>query len=245
MALYPDLNAEYVLDLGENPEEQNPHFSVPPHQVWTGRPKCCLFNPKFCLKVPIKLRFKEKLKMREDCFKIYGMDEEHDKEYFRVSNPMRTVRGKHVLQDLAGNDLCKMKTKIMTLRTTWNLIGGEDCEQRIATMAFNHTLMKKKARIFVYPKPYPHEDSDTNYDELTPLLYLKSDAWGRSFNIHNYETKEVYAEIKKTGKLSDIMLDRDNYYMEVKEGVDVLFMTALVLMYEYASTEQEQASGSG
>jgi len=55
----------------------------------------------------------------------------------------------------------------------------------------------------------------------------------------------VYAEIKKTGKLSDIMLDRDNYYMEVKEGVDVLFMTALVLMYEYASTEQEQASGSG
>lgn len=243
-ALYPDPNAEYVMDLGSNPEEANPHFSVPPSKVWQGQPKCCLFNPKFCLNVPMKLRLKEKMKIREDCFKIYGMDDEHDKEYFRVSNPCRTLRGKHVLQDLAGNDLCKMKSKLMTLRTTWQLMGGENCEERIATMAFNHTMIKKKARIYVYPKPYPHEDSDTNYEDLTPLIYLKSDMWGRSFNIHDYKTKEVYAEVKKTGKFSDVLLDMDHYFMEVKEGVDVLFMTAMVLMYEYASTEQEQAAGN-
>lgn len=53
------------------------------------------------------------------------------------------------------------------------------------------------------------------------------------------ETDEVFAGATKASKGMDSLVDKDDYFLEIKEGVDVLFMTSLALMYEYALSDIE------
>lgn len=234
------MSESWVLDEGEGPEEMNPHFDAAVALFYQDKPKCCLFSPKFCLNVPMNLRMKEKLGInKDDCYKIYGTNNNHNKEYFKVSNPMNTMRGKHILSDNNGEELCKMKKKLLSMHPTWHLNSGHKLESRLATMVFEFTLLKKKAHIYCYNQPYPQEDDDTKYDHLTPTLYIKSDSLGKDFKVYCNETDEVFAGATKASKGMDSLVDKDDYFLEIKEGVDVLFMTSLALMYEYALSDIE------
>ena len=102
-------------------------------------------------------------------------------------------------------------------------------------------MLKKKARVYTYEYPFPHEDDDTKYEHMRPTLYIKSDSTGRDFKVFDEITSEVYADITKKAMSSnsDMLVEPDNYSVTVNPGVDVLFMVALTLMYEYALSDIE------
>ena len=54
----------------------------------------------------------------------------------QVKNPWMSVREKHILQDVYGNEICKMKKKLWALRYTWHMLAGPSLEDRRVTIAF-------------------------------------------------------------------------------------------------------------
>jgi len=227
----------FPLDDGET--DSNPYLNIPPEYFTKDPPKCVLFGPKFCLNVPKTFIIREKVRMnRDNCFKVY---DQQNTEFFKVSNPMKTMRGKHVITDIAGEDLVKLKKKLLSLHPTWHLNSGPKLESRLATLVFEFTMLKKKAQLYVYDHPYPHEDDDTKYEHMRPVLYIKSDSTGRDFKVFDEVTSEVYAEVSKRAMScnSDVLVEPDNYSVTVNPGVDVLFMVAITLMYEYALSDIE------
>lgn len=228
-------DVHYPLDDGEG--EANPYLNISPDYFYKDVPKCVLFGPKFCLNMPKTFIIREKVRMnRDNCFKVY---DQHNQEFFKVSNPMKTMRGKHVITDINGEDLVKLKKKLLSLHPTWHLNSGPKLESRLGTLVFEFTMLKKKAHVYKYTHPYPHEDDDTKYDHIRASLTIKSDSSARDFKVFDAVTSEVYAEISKRASRSeaDRLVEPDNYQLMVNPGVDVLFMVALTLMYEYALSD--------
>ena len=80
------------------------------------------------------------------------------------------------------------------------------------------------------------------YDHIRASLTIKSDNSPRDFKVYDAVTSEVYAEISKRATRSgeDMLVEPDNYQLTVNPGVDVLFMAALTLMYEYALSDMDR-----
>ena len=231
---YPleDCETEANLNLA------NPHMAISPEYISREPPKCVLFGRKFCLNISTTFHIREKMRMnRDNCFKVYDST---NQEFFKVSNPLKTMRGKHVLSDIHGEELVKMKKKLLSLHPTWHLNAGPKLESRLATLVFEFTLLKKKGHVYVYSPPHPHEDDDTKYEHLRPTLLIKSDTTGRDFKVFDEVTGEVFSEIsKKHHGTQELLMETDDYTVTVSPGVDVLFMITLALMYEYALSDIE------
>eukprot|EP00116_Pleurobrachia_bachei_P011856 sb/3472118/ len=169
-----------VYPLDDDPNgvgEANPYMNVDPSSYFPDPPKCVVFGPKFCLDKELTLSVREKVRMnRDNCFKVYDLN---NNEFFKISNPLNSMRGKHVISDVNGEELVKMKKKLLSLHPTWHLNSGPKLESRLATLVFDLTLLKKKAKCYIYNQPYPHEDDDTKYEHLRPSLIVKSDTSGR------------------------------------------------------------------
>lgn len=232
-------SSQYPLEDGTDSSEPNPYLPGVPAEIISTEPRSVLFGPKFCLNIPKTFLIREKVRMnRDNCFKVYDVN---NVEYFKVSNPMKTMRGKHVITDTNGEDVAKLKKKLLSLHPTWHLNSGPKLESRLATLVFEFTMLKKKAHAYIYEHPYPHEDDDTKYEHLRPALYIKSDSTGRDFKVFDEMTSEVLAEISKkvAHDSTDVLVEPDNYSVTVNPGVDVLFMISLTLMYEYALSDIE------
>ena len=233
----------YIFDGDDDDVEMqfpNPHLrNIPPNLFYReSQPLCCLFGPKFCLSFPKTFHIREKLRMnRDDCFKVYDSD---GVECFKVSNPLKTMRGKHVISNVDGEELVKLKKKLLAIHPTWHINSGHNLESRLATLVFEFTLLKKKCHVYVYDTPYPHEDDNTDYEHLRPRLLIKSDTTGRDFKVYDEATNDVYAETSKRHiGTTELLMEKDDYKVTVTPGVDVLFMVALTLMYEYALSDIE------
>lgn len=231
---------QHCLDDGGDENAPNPYLDVPSNIFFRDPPKCCLFGPKFCLTIPRTFQIREKVRMnRDNCFKVY--DSNND-EVYKVSNPSMTLRGKHIITHVNGDELVKMKKKLLSLHPTWHLNSGPKLDSRLATLVFEFTLLKKKGHVYVYNPPFPREDDDTKYDHLRPKLLLKSDSTGRDCKIFDEVTNEVYAEISKRHHGNqEMLMEKDDYTVTVFPGVDVLFMITLALMYEYAMSDIEKS----
>lgn len=241
MTVARPVTGHYPLHDGSDPDgsEPNPYLDIPPSLFFRDPPRACLFGPKFCLSVAKTFNIREKIRMqRDNCFKVYDTN---NKEYFKVSNPLKTMRGKHVLSDIHGEELVKMKKKLLSLHPTWHLNAGAKLESRLATLVFEFTMVKKKAHVYQYSYPYPHEDDDTRYEHIVPTLLIKSDgSRARDFTVFDAVTNETLAEItRKSHGNQDGLVETDNYSVTVNPGVDVLFMINLALMYEYALSDIE------
>ena len=233
------------LDVDDsNDKSSNVYLqTIPPDIISSESPKCVLFNPKFCLNITRTFSIREKVRMnRDNCFKVYDVPDQNasSSELFKVSNPVNSIRGKHVITHLHGDDVAKIKKKLLSVHPIWHLNGGPKLESRLATLVFELTLLKKKAKVYQYPHPYPSEDDDTKYEHITPSLLIKSDNSGRDFKVFEAFGSEVLATIsRRQHGNSEMLVETDNYTVTVNPGVDVLYMICLALMYEYALSDIE------
>jgi len=190
---------------------------------------------------PFQIMLREKFfKLREDCFKI---TDSNGNLFFQVKNPWKTMREKHIMLDAYGNEICKMKKKIMALRYTWHMNAGEGMEQRRVTMAFRHFALHTKCYVYVYEPPYPHEDDDTDYSNVKPLIMMKASVMGFDIKVYNGETDELYARMSKD-VARELFTSQDFYCLSIEPDIDVAFMTSLALMWDYATTDMKN-DGAG
>ena len=72
---------------------------------------------------------------------------------------------------------------------------------------------------------------------------MKSTVMGFDIKIYDGETKELYGRMSKdVGR--ELLISQDSYCLTVEPDIDVAFMTALALMWDYATTDMKQ-DGSG
>lgn len=247
------MSAFYPLDVEDDTDQTSTNIylhTVPRADILSSSPKCVLFSPKFCLNVSRNFSIREKVRMnRDSCFKVYDMmsdlnnkaaDASSTTELFKVSNPVNSIRGKHVITHVNGDDLVKIKKKLLSVHPIWHMNGGSKLESRLATLVFELTLLKKKAHVYQYEHPYPNEDDDTNYEHIKPSLLIKSDNTARDFKVFDALGTEVFATItKRQHGNSELLVETDNYTVTVNPGVDVLFMISLALMYQFAISDSE------
>ncbi|KAL5249309.1 hypothetical protein ACHWQZ_G018239 [Mnemiopsis leidyi] len=199
--------------------------------------KICIFGPQYCMPGPFQIMLREKFfKLREDCFKI---TDSNGQLFFQVKNPWGTLREKHILLDAYGNEICKIKKKLWAWRYTWHMNAGQNLEERRVTMAFRHFALHTKCYVYVYEPPYPHEDDDTNYDHLKPVIMMKSSVMGFDIKIYDGENQDqLYARMSKD-VARELLVGTDGYCLSIEPDVDVAFMTSLALMWDYATTDMK------
>ena len=183
---------------------------------------------------------------REGVFNVYDVadritDNSDNSELFQVSNPINSFRGKHVITHVDGDELAKIKKKLLSIHPIWHLNGGAKLESRLATLVFDSSVfninLEKKAHVYQYCHPYPNEDDDTKYEHLSPSLLILSDQTGHNFKVFGASGKDVFATVTKSHRGNDMLVEAEHYTVTVQEGVDVLFMISIALMYEFALSD--------
>jgi len=131
-----------------------------------------------------------------------------------------------------------MKKKLMAMRYTWHMMAGDKMEDRRVTMAFRHFSLHTKCYVYVYDAPFPHEDDSTDTSGLKPAIMIKSSVMGFDIKMYDGETKEVYARMSKD-VARELLIGNDSYCLSIEPGIDIAFITALALMWDYATTDMK------
>eukprot|EP00116_Pleurobrachia_bachei_P009983 sb/3470245/ len=190
--------------------------------------KICIFGPQYCYPHQFQLLLKEKFfKLRDDCFKI---QDTAGNTFFQVSNPWASLRSKHVLKDVYGNDICKIKKKLWAFRYTWHMLAD--------------TLLFTRSAMFMCTSLPSHTRTIQLKlgRHLQPLLMMKSSVFGFDIKIYDGQNQDVlYAHMSKDA-FRDILLSHgdDSYCLTIEPGVDVAFMTSLALMWDYAISDMQK-----
>lgn len=73
---------------------------------------------------------------------------------------------------------------------------------------------------------------------------MKASVMGFDIKIYDAENQDqIYARMSKD-VARELLISQDNYCLSIEPDVDVAFMTALALMWDYATTDMKQ-DGAG
>jgi uncharacterized protein YxjI len=67
---------------------------------------------------------------------------------------------------------------------------------------------------------------------------MKASVMGFDIKIYDGETQELYGRMSKD-VARELFISQDSYCLTIEPDIDVAFMTALALMWDYATTEMK------
>jgi len=181
----------------------------------------CATEARFCLPHPVHLRLREKyFSFSGDDFKV--SDPNTGVVYFQCEGKAFSLREKKVLLDNVGHPICNLKEALFTLSDRFTLYAGNDSDKQICKIQTQLNFLKAKVSV-------AFADAVTGAQRY---IVLKGDWRSKSCVIFWGEPKSGGIPIAKVYRPTvgrSLLLDKQDYYLEVVPGVDIALMVMLCI----------------
>jgi len=180
-------------------------------------------SERFVNEQPVTLLLKEKIRsLSGDDFTIKDLN---DVSYFKCKGKTFNFKDKKLVVDLYDTPLFTIKdNKVIALKRKMFVYEGDDTNNVLATVRPQKAFFCRKFTVEFVNKTTGKEET----------IVVKSDLPGNSCGVFYGEEKEGAPLLCKIYKKIDakIFINRQNYFVEIAENVDIAFMIAVAICFD-------------